>query len=259
MEIKKIGQSLLWALASFVVSILISILCIYYRIAPAPTVNIIGKNGLFIVVGILALVIVSVHVYLWISRKNLLLFIFLISLFEAFLYQFLLVYAQPDFSTCYSKSQDNLKVTYECVCKTKYLESPYKYNYEDCQFSGIVFLPFAQQTILPYKRYGIFKIGVDKQANFSKYDWLGKSFDNEYPSQLLISTTDFTQIGYVNFKFSGKTNTFDISLIVDTECSKYYTRPVFIKNGENFSIRLCGKEYRFNFLHKNGLVITFLD
>lgn len=112
---------------------------------------------------------------------------------------------------------------------------------------------------MPNRRYGQMTIGVNNQADFSKYNWRGEPFDSQYPSRLLIDKSGYIQIGYLNFNFVKETNTFDISLVVDLECSRYYTNPFSIKNGEYISIKLCEKEYKFKFENSDDFIITLSD
>lgn len=260
MDKKNANESFPLIIIAWIISLALTALCFYYQITISPTINIFGTNGLFVIIWFPSLIILGKYIYTWVSRKKTLApLLLLIATSGACLYQLSEIFTAQDSIACYSISQEELKVSYECVCKNKYLESPYEYVYDDCQFSGLSFLPLAQKLPLPNKRYGSITIGVDSQADFTKYDWLGKPFGIEHPSQLIIVKSGYIQIGYVNFNFSKKTDIFDVSLIADVECSKYYANPISIKNGESVSVKICNREYTFKFMNRGDFVITLLN
>lgn len=259
MDRKKVNQGFLLLLIACSVSTVLSVLSAHYDITLIPTINVLGTQGLYIIIWIPSLIALGIYIYDLVRRKRSVLSLLPpIVILGGCVYQLSFLFAKPQSVICYSTSREGLKVEYKCICKTKYLESPYEYTHEDCQFAGVAFSPLAQKLTLPGKRYGQILIGGNGQADFTRNDWLGKPFDSEYPSKLSIEKSGYIQLGYMNFEFVKKTNTFNISLIVDLECSKYYTDSISIKNGEDVLIKLCGKEYRLIFIYDNDFIITLL-
>lgn len=256
---KNANQSLLVVIIAWTVSFTLSELCDYYEITLAPTINTLGTNGIDIIIWLPSLIILGKYIYTWISQnKSFLPLVFLVLMFGACLNQLLLFLNSPNSISCYSTSQKELRIMHECVCKTKYMESSYEYNYHDCQFSQPLFSPLAQRLSLPIRRDGVFDLESNSLAYFPQENSLGDPFNSEYPSRLIIAKQYHNQIGYVNFSFIKSTDTFNISLIVDVECSKYYTTPISIKNGESISVILCEKKYIFNFMRSDDFIITLL-
>ena len=78
----------------------------------------------------------------------------LIVVFGAGLFEALAIFSAAETPDCYSVSRESLAVSYQCVCREKDTESGYEYNYEDCQFYGLVFSPFVQKLPATPRRWG---------------------------------------------------------------------------------------------------------
>jgi hypothetical protein len=248
---KKKQQSFLWVLMIWCASIALRIAGDRYRIYLAPT-NILGTTSWYALIWLPGLFVLGKYIVNgFVEKKRPWLLVPLIVVFGAGLFEALAIFSAAGAPGCYSVSREGLAVSYQCVCRETYIESGYEYNYEDCQFSGLVFSPFVQKLPVMPRREGVIEPEIRNQADFMKQDWRGEPFDIEYPSRLTIVKSKNVQIGYVNFQYRKSTSTFDISFIADLECSTYYAAPVSIKTAENTSVKLCGKEYKLKFIRDN--------